>query len=233
MQRFGTFALTKTIDGPTTGRLHRWHDPGRSPSTTRARSPAGRRRRHPQRHDGPGGVAGRADPRRLGVHVHRDAHHQPGDFVDPSYTWTGSAVSPTTVTIGRQHHGTATITNTYIRQFGSLVITKAVVGDGYLGGAAPNFRVLYSCGTGLPGQRHRRQWRQRDRSAGCRPGCTCTVQEVPPAPGAAVAGVHMGDADVVARRGSDDPRQRLDDGDGEQPDAADLRSGQRHQGDHR
>ena len=157
---------------------------------------------------------------------------QPGDFADPSYVWTGSAVNPTSVTIANSTTATATITNTFTRQLGSLVITKAVAGDGYLGGTTPNFTVLYSCSHRLPGQRHHRQRRQRDRrrTAGRDdvrgPGSPARAR-------AAVAGVHLGDADVVAGRGGHHRRQRLDDGDGHQPHAADLRSGQHHQGRHR
>ena len=157
---------------------------------------------------------------------------QPGDFADPSYVWTGSAVNPTSVTIGDSTTATATITNTFTRQLGSLVITKAVAGDGYLGGTAPNFTVLYNCGTGFQG------------SVTIANGASATVGGLPAGhdvrgPGgpararAAVAGVHLGDADVVAGRGGHHRGQRLDDGDGHQPHAADLRSGQHHQGRHR
>ena len=57
-----------------------------------------------------------------------------GDFSDPSYVWTGFTVSPTTVTIGDGTTATVTLTNTYVREFGSLAIAKVVSGDGYLGG---------------------------------------------------------------------------------------------------
>ena len=42
------------------------------------------------------GLAGDADPGRIGLHVHRDAHDAAGDFIDPSYVWTGSTVTPST-----------------------------------------------------------------------------------------------------------------------------------------
>lgn len=60
---------------------------------------------------------------------------QPGDFAgnDPSYSWTGSAFSPTSVTIGDGTVATVTVTNSYTRSFGRLTIAKNVDGDGYLG----------------------------------------------------------------------------------------------------
>ncbi|HEY5114430.1 MAG TPA: DUF5979 domain-containing protein, partial [Nakamurella sp.] len=71
---------------------------------------------------------------------------QDGDFSDPSYAWTGSAVAPASVTIGNNTTAAVTITNSYARETGQLVIAKVVTGDGYLGGTAENFTVRYDCG---------------------------------------------------------------------------------------
>jgi uncharacterized repeat protein (TIGR01451 family) len=105
---------------------------------------------------------------------------QPGDFSDASYAWTGSSFSPASVTIGDNTTAAVTVTNTYVRELGSLVIAKIVQGDGYLGGGGANFTVAYDCGTGFTG------------SVTIAAGgsatinnlparIACTVQEVPPA----------------------------------------------------
>jgi len=70
---------------------------------------------------------------------------QPGDFSDPSYAWTGSSIAPTSVTVGDGASTQVTVTNTYARETGQLVIAKVVDGDGYIGTGAP-FVVTYDCG---------------------------------------------------------------------------------------
>ena len=70
---------------------------------------------------------------------------QPGDFADPSYAWTGSAIAPTSVTIGDGTTASITVTNTYARETGQLIIAKVVEGEGYIGTGAP-FVVTYDCG---------------------------------------------------------------------------------------
>ena len=157
---------------------------------------------------------------------------QPGDFADPSYVWTGSAVSPTSVTIANSTTATATITNTFTRQLGSLVITKAVAGDGYLGGTTPNFTVLYSCSTGFEGSVTIANGASAT-VGGLPAGMTCAVQEVPPAPGLLSPAFTWGTPTWSPSAVADHRGQRLHDGDGHEPHAADLRSGQHHQGRHR
>ncbi|MFZ1286350.1 MAG: DUF5979 domain-containing protein, partial [Candidatus Phosphoribacter sp.] len=75
-----------------------------------------------------------------------------GDFADPSYVWGGVTFSPSSVTIGERSTVEVTVTNTYLREFGSLVFAKVVEGDGYLGGSDANFMVRYDCGSGTSGQ---------------------------------------------------------------------------------
>ena len=104
---------------------------------------------------------------------------QPGDFSDPSYAWTGTSVTPPVV-IAKDQTSSITITNTYAREFGSLLLSKVVQGNGYLGGVGENFTVQYDCGTGYTGQ-------VTLAAGGSKPvspvpaRTTCTVQEVPPA----------------------------------------------------
>lgn len=76
---------------------------------------------------------------------------QVGDFSDPSYVWSGSVLNPTSVTIGVNTTAAVTLTNTYKREFGSLIIAKVVSGGGYNGGTAANFTVGYNCDTGFTG----------------------------------------------------------------------------------
>ena len=78
---------------------------------------------------------------------------QPGDFADPSYVWAGATIDPPTVTIGDNTTAEVTMTNTYTREFGSLVIAKVVEGGGYIGGTGANFTVRYDCGSGFTAPR--------------------------------------------------------------------------------
>ena len=108
---------------------------------------------------------------------------QPGDFADPSYVWSGAgAFAPPTVTIGQEATATVTLTNTYVREFGSLTLAKVVSGDGYTGGANPNFTVNYDCGPGFSGA-----VTIAAGSSATVPGLparvSCVVQETPPDPG--------------------------------------------------
>lgn len=71
---------------------------------------------------------------------------QAGDFADGSYRWSTHAFSPVTVTIGVGGTASTTVTNNHVRDYGSLTVTKAPVGAGYLGGTTENFTVDYTCG---------------------------------------------------------------------------------------
>ncbi len=72
---------------------------------------------------------------------------QPGDFGGASFEWSGYTVSPSKVTVGVGTTALATVTNNHVQRLGNLTIGKTVVGGGYLGGAAENFAVDYTCGT--------------------------------------------------------------------------------------
>ncbi|MET0863419.1 MAG: DUF5979 domain-containing protein, partial [Nakamurella sp.] len=74
---------------------------------------------------------------------------QEGDFADPSYSWSGRTFSPASITIGDNTTATVELTNTYTRNFSSLVISKNVVGPGYLGGDDPHFTIAFDCGSGI------------------------------------------------------------------------------------
>ncbi len=76
---FGTFSLTKAVVGPE--RSATPAAPSRVFPVAYSCTLTERRRRRPARSNvtlGAGGVAGRADPRRFGVHVHRDADRSAG-----------------------------------------------------------------------------------------------------------------------------------------------------------
>ena len=86
------------------------------------------------------------------------------------------------MTIGDGTTATVTLTNTYIREFGSLAVAKVVSGDGYIGGTGQNFTIGYDCGSAFTGT--------VTVAAGGSvtiPGLparvTCEVKEVPPAAG--------------------------------------------------
>ncbi len=77
----------------------------------------------------------------------------PTDFVDPSYVWGSTTVTPNNFIVGDGTTAQVTVTNTYTRQTGSLVLAKVVTGDGYTGGTGANFLVGYDCGNGFTGTR--------------------------------------------------------------------------------
>ena len=72
VQKFGTFALTKTVHGPGgyTGGTGRVFPVAYTCTLTNGPTTAG----HAGPHHRAGGVTEHADPDRLGVHLHRDAH---------------------------------------------------------------------------------------------------------------------------------------------------------------
>lgn len=72
---------------------------------------------------------------------------------DPSYKWAAPKFGIVSVTAGSP--AVVEVTNTLVRDMGSLEVTKEVTGSdaelaGYLGGSAANFTVNYSCS--VPGQ---------------------------------------------------------------------------------
>ncbi len=74
-----------------------------------------------------------------------------GDFADPSYAWSTNSFSPVSpITIGIDTTVAVTVTNTYMRNFGSIDVSKTVAGAGYIGTGEP-FTVTYDCGTGFSG----------------------------------------------------------------------------------
>ncbi|WP_243074349.1 DUF5979 domain-containing protein [Microbacterium sp. SS28] len=70
---------------------------------------------------------------------------QSGDFSDPSFAWTGSSIAPASITVGVDATAAVTVTNTYARETGELIIAKVVDGEGFIGAGEP-FVVLYDCG---------------------------------------------------------------------------------------
>lgn len=117
---------------------------------------------------------------------------QAGDFADPSYVWVNPpAISPSTVTVGANTTSAVTVTNTYTRQLGSLVIAKVVQGGGYGGGSAPNFTVRYDCGAPFAGE-----VTVGDGATVAVPNlpaqAACAVQEVSPAEGLLAPGYDWG-----------------------------------------
>ncbi len=197
-QRFGSFALTKAIVGPNdtvgyTGGTTRVFPVAYSCTLTNGPTTSGTLNLTTAQAVSP------ATPIPAGsvCTFTETLATQPGDFADPSYVWTGSAVSPTTVTVADSTTATATITNTFTRQLGSLVIAKAVVGGRLPRRDHPQLHGALQLRHRLPGQRHHRQRRQRDRrrAAGRAhvrgPGGPARARP-------AVTGVHVGDADVVA-----------------------------------
>lgn len=71
----------------------------------------------------------------------------PGDFAGPSYTWDGEDFAPASVTVAADRTAETTVTNHFVRQFASLVLTKTVDGPGYVGTGTP-FDVSVDCGFG-------------------------------------------------------------------------------------
>ena len=144
VQQFGTFAVTKTIDGPGgyAGGTGRVFPVAYTCTLTNGPTTAGTvdvttaQAVSPDTPIPTGSVCSFTET----------LTQQDGDFSDPSYAWTGSAAAPTIVTIGDNSTAAVTITNSYARETGQLVIAKVVTGDGYVGGTAENFTVRYDCG---------------------------------------------------------------------------------------
>ena len=200
IQQFGTFAVTKVVEGP----------PGGYTGGTDRVFPvdytctlAGQTADSGTLDVTLGGPESPAAPIPVGSvcsFTEVPLTEQPDDFVDSSYTWSDSTLSPTSVTIAVDTTSTVTLTNTYIREFGSLVIAKEVVGDGYLGGADENFTVQYTCGDRLRGHGHRRRWRHRHHRRACRRASRATCRRSPARRGPAVTRVRLGHPDVGPRR---------------------------------
>lgn len=69
---------------------------------------------------------------------------QPGDFLDPSFSWDGATL-PASVTVVQGQSVNSTITNWFKQDFATLTVTKQVSGAGYIGTGTP-FRVTWDCG---------------------------------------------------------------------------------------
>ena len=151
VQRFGSFAVTKTVTGPggfvggtdrifpvaytctlsngptTSGTLDVTTSQAVSPP---ASIPAGSR-----------------------CAFSENLQAQDGDFSGPSYVWkTPPTITPASVIIGSNTTAAVTVGNSYVREFGALVIAKVVDGAGYTGGTGQNFKVNYTCAPGFAGQ---------------------------------------------------------------------------------
>ena len=76
---------------------------------------------------------------------------QAGDFPAPSYSWQAPTI-PAPVTISENVTSTATVTNNYVRQFGSIQLQKLVTGSGapFVDGGT-TFTVQYTCGADFTG----------------------------------------------------------------------------------
>ena len=228
-QRFGTFALTKVVDGPGgyTGGTGRTFPVDYSCALTNGPTTAGTVQVTTSQSVSPANQI----PTGSVCSFTETLTTQPGDFIDPSYVWAGSSLSPASVTIGDGTTVGVTPTNTYTRQFGSLQIAKVVSGGGYLGGTTPNFTDRVLLRTRLRGHRdHRRRWQRDDpgpagRHCLHRAGAATESDAVEP-------GVRLGHADLGAGADRRPTGQRHSDADGDQPNAADLRSGRGHQSRH-
>ena len=143
VQRFGTFSLTKVVSGPGgfTGGPARVFPVNYSCTLTNGPTTAGTLNLTLAQAVSP------ATPIPAGsvCTFAETLTNNEGDFSDPSYVWSGFSVTPSTVTIGDGTTGSVTLTNTYIREFGSLAVAKVVNGAGYVGGTGPNFTIGYDC----------------------------------------------------------------------------------------
>ena len=189
--------LTKAIVGRRPGRLHRRDDPG---LPRRLQLHARRRaddERHPQPDDGPGGVAGGPIPTGSVCTLTRDAHTQPGDFADRQLRVGRLAVSPTAVTIANSTTATATITNTFTRGSAPWSSPRRC-GRRLPRRDQPQLHRGVQLRHRVPGQRAPSPTAPARRSAALPAGCV-RGPGGPARARAAVAGVHLGHADVVAR----------------------------------
>ena len=177
LQKFGTFSLTKVVSGPPggyTGGHGRVFPVSYSCTLTNGPTTTGTLNLTVAQAVSPSTPIPAGSVCTLTETLTNNA----GDFSDPSYVWTGFTVSPTTVTIGDGTTANVTMTNTYIRQFGSLTIAKVVSGAGYIGAREP-FTVGYDCGSGFGGTRTVAAGGSVT-IPGLPAGVTCEVRENPP-----------------------------------------------------
>ncbi|WP_420122595.1 DUF5979 domain-containing protein, partial [Nakamurella sp.] len=174
VQKFGTFAVTKTITGPGgyTGGVDRIFPVAYTCTLVNGPTSSGTLNLTTAQAVSP------ASPIPTGsvCTFTETLTAQDGDFGDPSYAWSGDTVDPTAVTIGDNTTAGLTITNTYVRATGELILTKRVVGGGYTG-TAEDFTVGYNCGV-VSGSVTLAK--DGSRSVTVPAGNTCSVAEVPP-----------------------------------------------------
>ncbi|MEU1970280.1 DUF5979 domain-containing protein [Microbacterium sp. NPDC019599] len=142
-QRFGTFTLTKAVEGPGgyVGGSERAFPVAYTCALTNGPTTSGTVNVTTAEAVGPAAPI----PAGSVCTFSETLTTQPGDFSDPSYAWTGSSIAPASVTIGVDANAAVTVTNTYARETGQLIIAKVVDGDGFIGAGEP-FIVLYDCG---------------------------------------------------------------------------------------
>ncbi len=181
VQRFGTFSVTKVIAGPggTTagyiGGTARVFPVTYSCTLTNGPTTSGTLNLTPAQAVSPASPI----PAGSSCTLTETLTAEPGDFIDPSYAWTTPTIAPATFTIGAGTTATATITNNFVRRFSSLTIAKVVSGDGYLGGTAANFTVVYDCGPGFAGAVTLAAGGSQTVD-GLPVGAACALQELPP-----------------------------------------------------
>jgi uncharacterized repeat protein (TIGR01451 family) len=144
VQRFGTFALTKVVSGPGgyTGGTGRVFPVAYTCTLTNGPTSSGTLNVTTAQAVSP------AAPIPVGsvCTFSETLTTQPGDFADPSYVWVPpSTVSPASITVADGTTAAVTVTNSYARETGQLVIAKLIDGDGYIGTGEP-FTVHYNCG---------------------------------------------------------------------------------------
>lgn len=174
VQKFGTFAVTKTVSGPGgyTGGVNRVFPVAYScalpngPTSSGTLNLTAAQAVSPESPIPTGSVCTFSETLTA----------QDGDFGDPSYAWSGSTVDPTSVIIGDTTTTGLTVTNSYVRTTGQLILTKRVAGSGYTG-TAEDFTIGYNCGV-VSGS----VTLAKDGSASVPVpgGNTCSVAEVPP-----------------------------------------------------
>ena len=194
VQRFGTFAVTKSIAGPSgttagyTGGTARIFPVGYTCTLTNGPTTTGTLSLTPAQAVSPAAQIPAGSVCTLSETLTR----QPTDFSDPSYVWTTATIAPTSITIGDSTTATATITNNFTRQLSSLTITKAISGTGYTGGTTvAQFTVGYDCGPGFTGSVTLTAGGSQTVS-GLPVGTTCSMQEIPPDPALLSAGYTWG-----------------------------------------
>ncbi|MDN5768466.1 MAG: DUF11 domain-containing protein, partial [Humibacillus sp.] len=151
VQRFGTFAVTKTVSGPGgfVGGTDRVFPIGYTCTLTNGPTTSGTLEVTTSQAVSPAASI----PAGSRCSFTEDLQQQVGDFSGPSYIWnTPATVTPASVTIASNTTATVTVGNSYTREFGSLVIAKVVDGSGYTGGSGKNFKVNYTCAPGFAGQ---------------------------------------------------------------------------------